>query len=276
VATKFAINVPNFGEYADPRVTAELAGAAEATGWDGFFVWDHINAAFGGGSPMADPWVLLAAISLATERMRIGTMVTPLARRRPWKVARETVTLDHLSGGRLILGVGLGNPADLEFAAFGEESDNRRRAQRLDEGLEVLTGLWRGEPMSFAGEHYDLTNVQFLPTPVQRPRIPIWIAQSYPHRRPLARAARWDGLVPMHPTDMFPTPAQVDEMVGIARSLRAADTPFDVNVPIVLSGDRIDDRRLVHEYEAAGATWLQIGAWGIDELRARVVAGPPA
>jgi alkanesulfonate monooxygenase SsuD/methylene tetrahydromethanopterin reductase-like flavin-dependent oxidoreductase (luciferase family) len=275
MAMEFAINVPNFGEYADPRITAGLARAAEAAGWDGFFVWDHINAAFGEGSPMADPWVLLAAISMTTERLRIGTMVTPLARRRPWKVARETVTIDHLSGGRLILGVGLGHPADLEFAAFGEEPDDRHRAQRLDEALEVLTGLWGGEPFTFEGAHYDVTNVQFLPTPLQRPRIPIWVAQTYPHRRPLVRAARWDGLVPMHPTDMFPTPEQVREMVGIATSLRTVEAPFDVNVPVMLSGDRSGSGRLAREYEDAGATWLQVGAWGIDELRVQIAAGPP-
>lgn len=272
---QFAINVPNFGEYADPRVTAELARATEDAGWDGFFVWDHINAGFEPGTPMADPWVLLTTIALATERIRIGTMVTPLARRRPWKLARETVTIDHLCGGRLILGVGLGFPADLEFGSFGEEPDDRERAAKLDEGLDVLTGLWSGEPFSYTGEHYTVADVQFLPIPLQRPRIPIWVAQMFPHRRPLRRAARWDGLVPMHESDMFPTPAQVDEVVTLARSYRTADEPFDVNVPIVLPDGRSGVAQLVREYEAAGATWLQVGAWGIDDLRRQVAAGPP-
>jgi hypothetical protein len=273
---KFAINVPNFGEYADARVTAAMARTAEDAGWDGFFVWDHINAAFEPGTPMADPWVLLTAITLATERVRIGTMVTPLARRRPWKLARETVTIDRLSGGRLILGVGLGSPSDLEFAALGEESDDRRRAQRLDEGLEVLTGLWSGERFSFEGEHYAVSDVQFLPTPVQQPRVPIWVAQMYPYRRPLRRSARWDGLVPMHETDMFPTPAQVDDAVRIARSYRTVEGPFDVNVPILLTTDRSGTRQLVRDYEAAGTTWLQVGALSIDDLRAQIAAGPPS
>jgi alkanesulfonate monooxygenase SsuD/methylene tetrahydromethanopterin reductase-like flavin-dependent oxidoreductase (luciferase family) len=272
---QFAINVPNFGEYADPRLTAELARNAEEAGWDGFFVWDHINAAFEPGSPMADPWVLLTTIALATERIRIGTMVTPLARRRPWKLARETVTIDRLSGGRLILGVGLGFPPDLEFAAVGEESDDRRRAQKLDEGLDVLTGLWSGEPFSYSGRHYSVSEVQFLPTPVQQPRIPIWVAQMYPYRRPLRRAARWDGLVPMHETDMFPTPAQVDEVVAFARSCRSDNGPFDVNVPILLPADRSGTGQLVRDYGAAGATWLQVGAWSIEELRAQIETGPP-
>jgi alkanesulfonate monooxygenase SsuD/methylene tetrahydromethanopterin reductase-like flavin-dependent oxidoreductase (luciferase family) len=203
-------------------------------------------------------------------------MVTPLARRRPWKLARETVTIDHLSGGRLILGVGLGIPADLEFGAFGEEPDDRERATKLDEGLDVLTGLWSGEPFSYDGQHFTVADVQFLPTPVQRPRIPIWVAQMYPHRRPLRRAARWDGLVPMHESDMFPAPAQVDEVVTLARSYRTADEPFDVNVPIVLPDGRSGVAQLVRDYEAAGATWLQVGAWGVDDLRRQVAAGPPA
>jgi probable F420-dependent oxidoreductase len=276
MSMKFAINVPNFGEYSDARLTAELAQTAEDAGWDGFFVWDHINASFEPGSPMADPWVLLTTIALATERIRIGTMVTPLARRRPWKLARETASIDRLSGGRLILGVGLGFPPDQEFTALGEEADDRQRAEKLDEGLDVLTGLWSGDRFSFDGEHYAVSDVQFLPTPVQQPRIPIWVAQMYPHRRPLRRAARWDGLVPMHETDMFPTPAQVDEAMSLALSHRTTDGPFDVSVPIVLSGDRSAVRQLVRDYEAAGTTWLQVSAFSLDDLRAQIAAGPPA
>jgi alkanesulfonate monooxygenase SsuD/methylene tetrahydromethanopterin reductase-like flavin-dependent oxidoreductase (luciferase family) len=226
---------------------------------------------------MADPWVLLTAITVATERIRIGTMVTPVARRRPWKLARETVTIDRLSEGRLILGVGLGFPPDLEFAALGEDPDDRRRAEKLDEGLDVLAGLWSGETFSFTGNHYTINDVQFLPTPVQQPRIPIWVAQMYPHRRPLRRAARWDGLVPMHETETFPTPAQVDEVVSVARSYRTADDgPFDVNVPALLTPDRSGTRQLVRDYESAGATWLQVSAWTLDDLRALIAAGPPA
>ena len=138
---RFGISVPNFAEYADPRLLTALAREAEAAGWDGFFLWDHILIERSWRMPMADPWVALAAIAAATERIRLGPLVTPLARRRPWKVARETVTLDHLSGGRTILGVGLGHPPEAEYAAFGEEPDARVRALKLDEGLDVLTGL---------------------------------------------------------------------------------------------------------------------------------------
>ena len=145
---KFAINVPNFGPYADARLTASLAREAEQRGWDGFHVWDHIHGEGQTGAPTADPWILLAAVALATERIRIGTMVTPVARRRPWKLARDTVTLDRLSDGRLTLGVGLGYPADLEFTALGEEADDRVRAEKLDEGLDLLAALWSGESIS--------------------------------------------------------------------------------------------------------------------------------
>lgn len=272
---KFAINVPNFGDYADPRVTAALAASAEKAGWDGFFVWDHINAASEPASPMADPWVLLTAVAIATRRVRIGTMVTPVARRRPWKLARETVTLDRLCGGRLILGVGLGFPPESEFTAFGEESDARRRAEKLDEGLEVLTGLWSGEMLDFNGEHYSVSGVRFLPTPVQRPRIPVWVATMYPYRRPLRRAARWDGLVPMHETNTFPTPDEVHEMVAFVLSHRREGTPFEVNVPCLLTADRAGAGQLARDYRAAGATWLQVGAWTIEELRDQIAAGPP-
>lgn len=271
----FAVNVPNFGDYADPGLVVELALSAEASGWDGFFVWDHINAAGEPDSPIADPWVLLTAVAVSTERIRIGTMVTPVARRRPWKLARETVTLDRLSNGRLILGVGLGFPPEEEFAAFGEDADDRRRADKLDEGLDVLAGLWSGEPVDHRGEHYAVSGVRFLPTPRQHPRIPVWVAAMYPHQRPLRRAARWDGLVPMHEANMFPTADEVRQMVEVVRSHRQDAAPFDVNVPLLTTDDRAAASDLAREYEAAGATWLQVGAWTLDELRTRITEGPP-
>ena len=148
---RFAINVPNFGTYSDPRTAADLAREAEDAGWDGFFVWDHILGAREWQVPIADPWVLLSAVAMRTERIRLGPMVTPIPRRRPWKLARETVTLDHLSRGRLVLGVGLGFPPDAEFEQFGEDGDPRVRAAKLDEGLAVLTGLWSGQPFRLRG-----------------------------------------------------------------------------------------------------------------------------
>ena len=165
---RFCISIPNFGEYADVRRLAELAKEAEENGWDGCFLWDHINGWT--QEPMVDPWVALAVMAAATSRIRLGTMVTPLARRRPWKLARETVTLDHLSGGRLILGVGLGFPPEEEFTRLGEDADDRARARKLDEGLAVLTGLWSGEPFSFQGDEFEIDEATFLPRPLQQPR----------------------------------------------------------------------------------------------------------
>ncbi len=153
---KHGISIPNFGTFADIYRLTELAREAEDNGWDGFFLWDHLNEPQPGSRtppvPMLDPWVALAAIAAATKRIRIGTMVTPVARRRPWKLARETVSIDHLSGGRLILGVGLGGMPEEEHARFGEDADDRVRARRLDEGLDILAGLWSGEPFSYQGE----------------------------------------------------------------------------------------------------------------------------
>jgi alkanesulfonate monooxygenase SsuD/methylene tetrahydromethanopterin reductase-like flavin-dependent oxidoreductase (luciferase family) len=226
---KHAINVAPFGELADPRVLAELAIAAEEHGWDGFFVWDHIVHR----SParaIADPWVALAAIACATSRLRIGPMITPLSRRRVQKVARETVTLDLLSSGRLTLGVGIGSARNGEFEPFGEVTDPRERARLLDQGLDDLTRYWAGE---------------FEPVPVQRPRIPVWVAAEWPHRRPVRRAARWDGLFP---TGM-PGPAALAELVSEVRQARPAGDPFDVVVDVAPGQD-------VKPWMLAGATWI--------------------
>jgi alkanesulfonate monooxygenase SsuD/methylene tetrahydromethanopterin reductase-like flavin-dependent oxidoreductase (luciferase family) len=159
-------------------------------------VWDHViyDPSF---HPIADVWVALAAVAMRTRRMTIGTMVTPLARRRPWKVARETVSLDRLSGGRFVLGVGLGDPAKWDYGFFGEETDARVRAAQLDESLTILAGLWTGEPFRFEGRHYSLAEVTFRPTSAQRPRIPVWVGGQWPNKPPLRRAARWDGLAPI-------------------------------------------------------------------------------
>jgi alkanesulfonate monooxygenase SsuD/methylene tetrahydromethanopterin reductase-like flavin-dependent oxidoreductase (luciferase family) len=150
-AIRYGINVPNFGDYNRPRVLADLAESAEEAGWDGFFIWDHMV----GETPFCDPTVALSAIALLTDRIRLGAMITPLPRRRPWKVAREMVSLDHLSGGRVIMGVGLGNPPT-EYSKLGEEPGARARAEKLDESLEIITGLWSGERFSHEGKHYRL------------------------------------------------------------------------------------------------------------------------
>ncbi|MGH2516609.1 MAG: LLM class flavin-dependent oxidoreductase, partial [Ktedonobacterales bacterium] len=192
---QYGLELPNGGAWGDARVLGELARLAEEAGWDGVFLEDYIVHHTARDAETYDPWVALAAMALRTERVRLGTTVTPLSRRRPWKVARETMTLDHLSNGRLILGVGVGDVGEAGFGPVGEETDTKRRAAMLDEALEVLVGLWSGEPFSYNGQFYTIRDVTLRPRPVQRPRIPIWVGGSWPNRGPIRRAARWDGFV---------------------------------------------------------------------------------
>jgi len=172
----------------------ELAKAAEANGWDGVFTWDGIHV--GDGMEVHDPWVLMSAFAMATERVRIGAIIQPLSRRRPWKVARESVTLDHVSDGRFVLCVGLGALDDSGWDRVGEETDRRVRAERLDEALQILAGLWTGEPFGFAGAHYRFEPMAFRPAPIQQPRIPIWVVGAVGSERSLGRAIRYDGILP--------------------------------------------------------------------------------
>lgn len=252
------LSVPNFGDWGDPNLLVELAVAAEAAGWDGFFLWDHIRLFDDWAPPVVDPWVSLSAIAQATERIKLGPMVTPLSRRRPSKVARETVTLDHLSGGRLILGVGLGEPADIDFANFGDEDDPRRRADMLDEALEVITGLWSGEPFAHTGTHYRVVETAFLPKPLQQPRIPIWVAGLWPHRRPMRRAARWDGAYPLS-TDgrdfVATTPEDLAAIVAYVTSHRRDGSRFDVVLNGLSPSDAIEHADLMAAYADVGLTW---------------------
>ena len=252
---RFAIDLPNFGEYSDPHVLAELARASEDAGWDGCFIWDHIQVER--SVPVADPWVALAAMALVTRRIRIGPLVTPLFRRHPWKVARETVTLDHLSGGRLALGVGLGSDMFGEISAFDGPVDDRRRAEMLDESLAIVTGLWGGESFSFNGKHFRVNNARFLPTPLQLPRIPIWIAGSWPKKLPFRRAASYDGVVAVRGDFQSAlSPAQVSDLVAYIRRFRSTDSVFDVLQFGETPGqNKTQDREIVAPYATAGSTW---------------------
>jgi probable F420-dependent oxidoreductase len=275
----YGIDVPTSGEYADVRLLAQLAREAEEAGWDGFFVYDSI--ATDTPEPLTDPWIALTAIALATSRLRFGTLVTPLARRRPWKLARETATLDHLSGGRLILGVGLGGGAR-EFDDLGEIAEPKRRAAMLDEALDVLAGLWGGEPFSYAGQHYQVHDAQFLPRPLQEPRIPIWVGGIWPTRAPFRRAARWDGVFPHYRGPAGPAmmpPDALRELVSFVGEHRRAPEPFDVvlrnKAP---SGDLARDAETAAGYAAAGLTWWLEGVEGrpsLHDMRERIGAGPP-
>jgi alkanesulfonate monooxygenase SsuD/methylene tetrahydromethanopterin reductase-like flavin-dependent oxidoreductase (luciferase family) len=287
----YALSLPNFDEHWHPRTLARLAQQAEGAGWDGFFIWDHILFDPYGGIAMSDPWVALAAIAMSTERIRVGTMVTPLARRRPWKVARETISLDHLSGGRLVLGVGLGDPAKEEFEWLGEESDARVRAAKLDEGLDVLTGLWTGEKFSYEGQHYQVKETVFLPPPVQSPRVPIWVGGVWPNKAPFRRAARWDGVVPLK-WDAPLTPDELRDVVAYVHSHRAEETPLDVVFIGSTPGeDHAQGAAIVAGYADAGVTWWvedvamwrfrpyepwkEPYIWPVEEIEERIRQGPP-
>jgi probable F420-dependent oxidoreductase len=260
----------------------ELGRQAETAGWDGFFVWDHL-AYRDPVAEVADPWVAIGALAASTERIRLGVMVCVLARRRPWKVARETASLDVLSQGRLCFGAGLGSLPDQEFAAFGEDPDPGVRAARLDEGLEVLSGLWSGAPFDHRGDHYTVRGARFRPVPVQRPRIPIWIGGRWPARRPFRRAARWDGVFPTH-SDVAQnetmSPGQLDEIVAYTTAHRQAEGPFDVVIEGQTPGEDPErDLERVDHFRDAGLTWwVEKLGWfrgPLDEMRARIDAGPP-
>jgi alkanesulfonate monooxygenase SsuD/methylene tetrahydromethanopterin reductase-like flavin-dependent oxidoreductase (luciferase family) len=283
---KYGLYVPPFGDYANARVLADLAKDAESAGWDGFFTWDHL--VMGWHAPVVDPWVAYSAIALATQRIRFGPLVTPLPRRRPWKVARETVSLDHLSGGRLIFGVGIGG-GDAEFGAFSEPEQPKELGERLDEALEVLTGLWSGEPFHFNGCHYQVKEAQFLPRPVQSPRIPIWVGGFWPNRAPFRRAARWDGVFPLNLNqEEFLTPQQVKDIVAYIKRFRTDEAPFDVAHSGFTSGnDAARAAEQVAPYAAAGVTWWlenvnpwrfgwdMEGSWPVEAMRERILQGPP-
>ncbi|MBN2305846.1 MAG: LLM class flavin-dependent oxidoreductase [Anaerolineae bacterium] len=251
---QYGVSLPLFDQFADPHLIVDLARRAENAGWDGVFLWDHLIREV--DLPVADPWILLAAIATRTTRVKLGTMITPLARRRPWKLARETVTLDHLSNGRLILGVGLGSRPDLEHEAFGDPGDDKIRAQLLDEGLDILNGLWSGQPFRYDGQHYHLDDMTFLPRPVQQPRIPIWIAGYWPNKPPLRRAARWDGTCAERRKPDRITPDQWRDLLAYIRDHRESDALFDA---VHSDSSPADDPAAAADraaaYADAGVTW---------------------
>jgi hypothetical protein len=283
---RYGLTLPNAGVGGDARTLAELARLAEEAGWDGVFLEDYIVWQGVAATPTYDPWVALAAMALRTERIRLGTSVTPVTRRRPWKLARETVTLDHLSHGRLILGVGLGDINDPGFARVGETLENRQRARMLDEALDVLVGLWTGQPFSYHGQHYQVDEMTLLPPPVQTPRIPIWVGGNWPHKGPVRRAARWDGFVggKVHAPDApwCLTPVEVQALKADIERWRSTPTPFDIVLGGAargaITGDWERDRATIRSLAEAGATWwmeyvtAELG--GLDGMRARIQEGP--
>ncbi len=273
---KFGFVLPS----GDARVAADFAYEAEQAGWDGFFVWEPVWG--------VDAWVALTAAAMRTERIRLGTMLTPLSRMRPWKLASETATLDNLSGGRVVLSVGLG-ATDTGFENFGEVTDRKKRTELLDEGLDVVTGLWRGQPFSYDGKHYHITPTEFAPPPppVQQPRIPIWVVGAWPFEKSMQRALRYDGLIPSARGEdggmRQATPDEVREIATHVAGHRSAATPFDIVVEGTTSTSNRDRAAAkVRPWRDAGATWYIEARWGVnegsttlDDVRRRLAAGPP-
>lgn len=266
--------------YGDAKTAALLAQEAEQAGWDGFFVWEPVWG--------IDAWVCLTAAAMRTSTIRLGTMLTPISRMRPWKLASESATLDNLSDGRVILAVGLG-AVDSGFIPFGEVTDKKIRAELMDEGLDILTGLWKGQPFAYQGKHYTVQPTDFMPPPppVQQPRIPIWMVGGYPSEKSMARAMKYDGLIPniLKKTEgklaaaHDLTPEHVREMMTYVQSHRTQTTPYQViaegSTP---ADDPVRARAIVQEWEEAGATWWLEAMWSVSgekNLLKRVQKGPP-
>ncbi len=260
----------------------ELTTEGEVAGWDGIFYWDGIYIEDAG--LMYDSWVVLAAMAMKTRRVRLGAVLTPVSRRRPWKLARETMTLDHLSNGRLILPVGLGALEDGGFAKVGEVTDRKTRAELLDEGLAILTGLWSGQPFSFQGQHYRVEEMAFIPPVVQKPRIPIWVVGAWPREKSMRRVLRYDGLMPTKinadGTYGEITPADIRAMKAYIAEHRTQATPFDIVWEGETQGDNLQQaREIIGPYVEAGITWWMETRWNfpvqLDEVRTRIRQGPP-
>ncbi len=275
---RFAIYLPTARDFADPPVLADLAAEAEERDRDGVFIWDELSLSLSNEPwPLTDPWVSLAAIATRTTRVRIGPMVTPLARRRPSRLARETVAIDHLSRGRVVLGVGLGAAADSECAAFGEDPDPKVRAQKVDDGLEIVDRLWRGEPVKLHRKTTSRARHDFLSRPVQQPRIPIWVGGWWPNRAPARRAARWDGMFPVHPgwPDSYLAP---DDYRAIRASSGSSAAARRVSTSRRRGRGPATTRRSrgrpSREYEDVGVTWWLQKADSLESAGACIRESP--
>jgi alkanesulfonate monooxygenase SsuD/methylene tetrahydromethanopterin reductase-like flavin-dependent oxidoreductase (luciferase family) len=277
---KHGIFLPPFSDLADPRRVAVLAADAEQAGWDGFYLWDHMLAV--PGMAVAEAWTTLAAIAMATSRIRLGALVTPLTRRRPWVVARQVATLDQLSAGRLVVGIGLGDDGWREFSAFGEETSPRVRGELLDESLEIIKELLTGNAVLHAGRQYAIDSPPVLPRPVQDP-VPFWAAVRWPNRKPLARAARLEGCFPIFPNaGSRPAPPAADLVMQVRAELTGLGAARSLDLAVCCA------LHLLPEAERAGAaatladagvTWLlEAFAPGQDAVAVEsyVRSGPPA
>ncbi|MBA3423786.1 MAG: LLM class flavin-dependent oxidoreductase [Rubrobacter sp.] len=268
---------------ADPRLLADLARLAEESGWDGVFLEDYVVHHSAPGMPTCDPWVALAAMATRTTAVRLATEVTPLSRRRPWKLARELITLDHLSGGRIVLGVGLGDTNDPGFGGVGEATDIATRAQMVDESLEIIDGLCTGDPFSFSGRHYHVKEMTFRPTPLQEPRFPIWIGGGWPNPGVKRRALRWDGTCAYMEMGTFDewrdqTPEYVTELRKLVVNQRGSFDGYDIVTGGRTRGEDWDgDLDIIGRLDEAGATWWVEYIRAEEDLaahREKVARGP--
>lgn len=266
----------------DPSDLVRLAVEAERAGFDGFFLWDHLVFADSGlGPPIVDPWAVLSVAAARTSTVVLGPMITPVPRRRPWVLARQTVTLDRLAGGRTVLGVGIGSPAYGDFGIFAEPTDARTRAAMLDEGLEVLAGLWSGEVFEHHGEHYSIEPVRFRPTPAQGPRIPVWVGGVLPALPPMRRAARWDGAVPIRYREHVlarPSAADIAGVRDLVLEQRGSSDGYDLVVWAEVAADPGAVLDELPAYAAAGTTWwietAKPGRGWYEALLRRIARGP--
>jgi alkanesulfonate monooxygenase SsuD/methylene tetrahydromethanopterin reductase-like flavin-dependent oxidoreductase (luciferase family) len=274
---KFGVYAPNFGDsFGNPKLLTSLAIEAEESGWDGFFLWDHIVYTDEGYPDMVDPFIALASVAENTEKIHLGTTVTPLSRRRPWKLARETVTLDLLSEGRLILGVGLGGSS--ENSLMNEETKLMRMAEMADEHIEILEGLWSGKEFSYTGRHYRMEEVRFLPRPIQRPRIKMWGAGTWPKKGPFRRAARLDGVIPLSTDYRNPlTPDDYSNIIGYMKR-QGLPSPYDI-VKICFNNSTDNRTKALQDFQDVGVNWwlelLSDWTGDYETIRNIIAKGPP-
>jgi hypothetical protein len=268
---------------ADVHTIGEITEEAEAAGWDGVFIADAVAISVKNFPPfpLFDPWVVLTVMAMRSKRLRIGTLITPVSRRRPWKLAHEAVAVDHVSNGRLTIGVGMGAASDDgAFFKVGEEMDLKIRAQRVDEGLAIIAGLWTGKPFSFKGDHYRITDMTLTPSSVQAPRIPIWVVGVWPKPKSMLRAVKWDGIIPQkYKSHDNLTPAEIKEVKRFIDEHRREDTPFDIIVGGKTPGSKSKKAaQTVRSYEEAGATWWleNVSFLAPEKFRSRIKQGPPA
>ncbi|MCW3981509.1 MAG: LLM class flavin-dependent oxidoreductase [Candidatus Bathyarchaeota archaeon] len=272
--TKFGIYIANHGITSKPQDYVKLAKSGEECGWEGFFLWDHVFLPWAPDHDVLDPWVMLSAIAAQTNEMIMGTTVTPLARRRPMIIAREAITIDRLSSGRFVLGVGLGGSAELK--ALGEEEDPKTRGAMLDESLAILKGLWSGTPFTFEGKHFRIAEpVKFKPGG----NIKIWVGGNWPNKKPFRRAAKYDGIFPLKAgSDPSIYPQDYREILSYIGKYRESLDSFDLVKSILTVGDKEEDA-YIHDFMDMGVNWLLEAFWparcSLKEIQKRIERGPP-